>query len=172
MRILMVLIPDEDGTQTQAALQIERVAVPYYMFLDAGLEVVFASPEGGSPRIEAGSAPSLSTPARRFLLDSQARDAATDTLALDEVHSGDFEAALCVGAAGPIWTQDTDPAAAMIGRFLDSGKPVAVIPSHIDIEPLGSHLGLLILGEGNQSPAQTAKALLGVLQGKDLVLQG
>lgn len=161
MRILMILIPDTDGAQDAGTLMVERVAVPYYIFLDAGIEIVLASPDGGSPRIK--PSPADSAPAQRFSADRQARDAVADTLALSEVHVGDFEAAFCIGVAGPVWALGNDPAARMIGRFLDDGKPVAVIPSHLDVDPLGSHHGLLILGESHQSPAQAANALLGIL---------
>jgi hypothetical protein len=163
MRILMVLIPDPPGS-VAANLSIDRLAEPYYEFVAAGIEVVFSSPDGGAPLVALRKAPQSGAVAR-LLADRSARDALADTLSLDQVHPGDFEAAFCIGVPGAIWIAGGDPAAQLIAQFLRSGKAVAIIPSHVNLEPHGSHDGLLIVGDRGRSPCQAAQALIGILRG-------
>ena len=51
MRILMVLISDADTRHPTPppVLQFERFLAPYYLFQDAGAEIVLASLTGGDP---------------------------------------------------------------------------------------------------------------------------
>jgi hypothetical protein len=167
MRILMILIPDaESPPSADPVLRFERFAVPYYLFVDAGIEVVLASPSGGSPLLAPVVAPSEPVAAivRRFRADVGARDAANDTLSLDQVASEDFESAFCIGVPGPIWRDpEASSAATLIGRFLTAGKPVGIIPSQIDATPRGSDDGLLIVGEGQRAPLEVAKALIAAM---------
>jgi hypothetical protein len=168
MRILMILIADVDGGANPPVLQFERFLEPYYLFLDAGADVVLASLEGGDPAMRtAGGKRTDATPImRRFQQDQAARDALSDTLELAQVDPGDFDGAFCLGVSGGVWPPNVHgPAEAMIGSLLISGKPVAVVPDQIDLEPLGASEGLLITGECASAPALAAKALLGALAG-------
>ncbi|KFL31045.1 hypothetical protein JP75_11915 [Devosia riboflavina] len=171
MRILMILIPDRDVSPSEhgAELRLERFVIPYYVFVDAGIDLVLASPGGGAPWIRSqANAASPLPQLQRYQADRAVHDAVNDTLALDDVHAEDFGGAFCIGLPGPLWLEDSaDPAARMIARFLDAGKPVAVIPSRLDIQPHGSRHGLLIIGEGEDQPAQAARALLGALYAAD-----
>lgn len=167
MRILMVLVPDDEQQPgpSSGALRLERFASPYYILVDAHAELVLASPSGGAPWIRnAADVPSSAAAVRRFRDDKLARDAVNDTLALEDVHAEDFEGLFCIGVPGPIWSErGIEPAARMISRFLAGGKPVVCIPSQLDTAPYGSHTGLLIVGEGPDSPARAARALLGAI---------
>ena len=45
-----------------------------------------------------------------------------------------------------------------------SSKPVAVIPSGVDLVPKGTGDGLLIVGDGSKSSIPIAQALMGALK--------
>jgi len=165
MRILIILIPDGDG-RNAPVLQFERFLEPYYLFRDAGAEVVLASLVGGDPVMRtAGGKRTDGTPIMaRFQHDQAARDALTDTLELDQIDPDDFDGAFCVGVSGSVWPpQVENPAGIMIGKLLEAGKPVAVTPAQIELEPRGAGEGLLITGDRAQAPVLAAKALLGAL---------
>ncbi len=52
MKILMVLTSHDQlgNTGKKTGFWLEEFAAPYYVFKDAGAEVVLASPAGGQPR--------------------------------------------------------------------------------------------------------------------------
>ncbi len=161
----MVLVP-ETPDQPEGSLNLDRLAEPYYMFATAGLEVVLCSPDGGAPLVAAGQVPH-SDVVRRFLADRTARDALSDTLALQEVHPEDFEAAFCVGIGSAMWSNGGDPTTRLVADFLAGGKAVAIIPSPVNLELHTSHDGSLIVGEPGQTPARAAEALIDILRGAD-----
>jgi hypothetical protein len=164
MRILMILIPESDapGSKSDPAVRLERAAGPYYAFHDANVEVVLASPDGGSPLMESASRSEASNKVmQRFRRDRIANDEFSDTLSLDQVHTDDFDAAFCVGLPGSIWRPEhTSSAGALIARLLESGKPVAAMPSGIDLAPKGAGEGLLIVGDGSNASIPAALALM------------
>jgi hypothetical protein len=168
MRILMILIPDgaTPGSRGDPAVRLERAAGPYYAFRDAAAEVVLASPDGGSPLMEFASHGEASTAnIRRLRQDRAAMDEFSDTLRLDQVYAGDFDAAFCVGLPGPIWRDEhKNPAGALIARLLEAGKPVAVMPSDLDLAPGGAGEGLLIIGDDSNASIPAAEALMGAIR--------
>jgi putative intracellular protease/amidase len=167
MRILMILIPENDvsAAKSDPAVRLERAAGPYYVFRDADVEVVLASPNGGSPLMEFSDSNASTEVMQRFRQDRMAVDEFSDTLSLDQVYPDDFDAALCVGLPGSIWQpQHQSTAGALISRLLDAGKPVAVMPSGIDLVPKGTGDGLLIVGDGSKSSIPIAEALMGALK--------
>jgi putative intracellular protease/amidase len=167
MRILMILIPENEASAAKGdpAVRLERAAGPYYVFRDADVEVVLASPGGGSPLMEfAGDSIASTELMQRFRQDRMAIDEFTDTISLDQVYTDDFDAAFCVGLPGSIWRPEhRHSAGALISRLLDVGKPVAVIPSGVDLTPKGTGDGLLIVGDSSKSSVPVAQALLGVI---------
>jgi hypothetical protein len=167
MRILLILIPDSDASSGKGdpAVRFECAAGPYYVFRDADVEVVLASPVGGSPLMEfASSSEAASEVVQRFRRDRTAIDEFSDTLRLDQVCTGDFDAAFCVGLPGSIWrAEHASSAGALISRLLDAGKPVVVMPSDVDLAPKGTSEGLLIVGDGATSPIPAALALMGAI---------
>ncbi len=167
MRILMILIPERDVSgKGDPAVRLERAAGPYFAFRDADFEVVLASPDGGAPVMEMTNGAGASAAAlQRFRQDRQAIDEFSDTLGLVQVCTNDFDAAFCVGLSGSIWrSENKSPAGALIARMLDAGKPVAVLPSGVDLAPKGAGEGLLILGDHSKSPVPIAQALMGAVR--------
>jgi hypothetical protein len=176
MRILMILIPERDapGSQGDPAVRLERAAGPYYAFRDADVEVVLASSDGGMPLMEMASSSEASTEVlRRLKQDQLATDEFSDTVCLDRVYAEDFDAAFCVGLPDAIWRPTHKRSAgALISRLLDAGKPVAVMPSGIDLAPKGAGEGLLIVGDGSKSPVAAAQALMGAVRQLQIKSEG
>jgi hypothetical protein len=167
MRILMILIPEKDAGAAQGdpVVRLERAVGPYYVFRDAGVEIVLVSPDGGSPSMAFADSDISTEVIERLKRDRAAIDEFSDTISLDQVYIDDFDAAFCVGHPGAIWRPNSDNSAAgLIARLLDAGKPVAVLPSGIDLDPKGASDGLLIVGDGSKSSIMVAQALLGALR--------
>jgi hypothetical protein len=168
MRILIILVPEDDASAAKSdpAVRLEYAVGPYYVFRDASVEVVLASPDGGSPLMEFASRSNASTVVmQRFRQDRMAGDEFSDTISLDQVYTDDFDAAFCVGLPGSIWRPEhKSTAGALISRLLDAGKPVAVMPSGVDLAPKGAGDGLLIVGDGSNSSIPVAEALMGALR--------
>jgi putative intracellular protease/amidase len=164
----MILIPESDaaGSNGDPAVRLERAAGPFYAFQDADAEVVLASPDGGSPSMEFASQGEGATALmQRFKQDRTAMDEFSDTLCLDQVYAEDFDAAFCVGLPGSIWRPEhRSSAGALISRLLQAGKPVAVLPSGVDLAPNGAGEGLLIVGDSSNSPILAAQALMGAVR--------
>ncbi len=111
--------------------------------------------------------------ATRFRQDSLALDEFSDTLGLDQVYPDDFDAAFCVGLPDSIWRPEhKSSAGALIARMLDVGKPVAVMPSSIDLTPKGAGEGLLIVGDYSKSPVPIAQALIGAVRELQIKIKG
>ncbi|SHG60020.1 hypothetical protein SAMN05444169_3263 [Bradyrhizobium erythrophlei] len=168
MRVLMILIPENDvpGSKRDPAVRLERAAGPYYAFRDADVEVVLASPDGGPAVMKVASGGEASTEVmQRFERDKHAIDDFSDTLSLEQVYTDDFDAAFCVGLPDSVWRPEhKNSAGALISRLLGAGKPVAVMPSGIDLAPKGAGEGLLIVGDGSKSPIPAARALMGAVR--------
>jgi hypothetical protein len=164
MRILLMLAI-EPGAEAKAAPEFHGLLDAYYLLSDAGLELVVASPAGGSAWAgsdrddEAGQGL-----AERFKSDSRARDILNDLLPLDDVHAADFDAALCLGFGRFTWgAANGGRAGQLIAELLALARPVAVI-SPRDAFPISdTGEGLLIVGRASRGPGIAARALLGVI---------
>ncbi|THG83470.1 type 1 glutamine amidotransferase domain-containing protein [Pseudomonas sp. A-1] len=132
MKILMVLTSHDQlgDTGHKTGFWLEEFAAPYYVFRDAGAEIVLASPRGGQPPIDPKSSdPGAQTAAtRRFAEDAAARAALASTLSLDQVRAEDFDALFYPGGHGPLWDLAEDArSVALIERFQALGKPVGAV---------------------------------------------
>jgi putative intracellular protease/amidase len=132
MKILMVLTSHDQlgDTGRKTGFWLEELAAPYYVFKDAGAEIVLASPQGGRPPLDPKSSePSSQTDAtRRFEADSDALSALSNTTKLDAVTHDAFDAVFYPGGHGPLWDLAEDPASiTLIETTLGAGKPVALV---------------------------------------------
>ncbi len=168
MRILIILNADADS-RTSVVREFDGLIEAYYLFRDAGMDVVVAASGGGSAGEPTGTGSRRDETAaphaiRRFKADRQARDVMNDLLDLASVCAGDFDAALCLGlqrfddSAGVM-----DRAGVLVAQLLAVTKPVAVIAPVHDYAPLDAGNGLLIVGNGNEACRLAANALLGTL---------
>lgn len=87
MKILMVLTSHAElhNTGKKTVFWLEEFAAPYYVFKDAGAEVVLSSPAGGQPPLDPKSdLPEFQTAlTARFKADKDAQDALSQTVKLE-----------------------------------------------------------------------------------------
>jgi len=132
MKILMVLTSHErlGDSGGKTGFWLEELAAPYYVFRDAGAEVVLASPAGGAPPQDPKSdAPDMQTGAvTRFKADGAARAALAATWKLSDINAGDYDAVFYPGGHGPMWDLAGDAdSIALIEAMHRDGKPVAAV---------------------------------------------
>ena len=79
-----------------------EMTVPYYAFLDAGMEVDVASPLGGVIPVDPQSIKAVLRTAKddRFLADDELRDKVTNSLAIGELDMADYDAVFLAGGWG------------------------------------------------------------------------
>jgi len=132
MKLLMVLTSHDQlgDTGRKTGFWLEELAAPYYVFKDAGAEIVLASPKGGQPPLDPKSnEPEFQTETtRRFEADAAAMAALAATAPLSSVKAEDFDAVFYPGGHGPLWDLAEDPnSIALIEAFDRAGKPFALV---------------------------------------------
>ena len=131
-KVLMVLTSHSElgNTGRKTGFWLEELAAPYYVFKDAGAEIVLASPLGGQPPLDPKSnEPDFQTDeTRRFEADSAAQAQLAATVRLDSVSQADFDTVFYPGGHGPLWDLAEDRhSVALIESFVAAGKPVALV---------------------------------------------
>jgi putative intracellular protease/amidase len=132
MKILMVLTSHArlGDTGKKTGFWLEEFAGPYYVFRDAGAEIVLASPKGGQPPLDPKSdEPEAQTAnTERFRKDAEAVAALASTRRLADVADGDYDAVFYPGGHGPLWdlAEDRD-SIRLIESSYAAGKPVAAV---------------------------------------------
>ena len=132
MKILMVLTSHDrlGNTGEKTGFWLEEFAAPYYVFKDAGAEIVLASPQGGLPPLDPKSdAPDAQTAATgRFRADAEATKALASTHKLSDVVCDAFDALFYPGGHGPLWdlAENLD-SIGLIETMYAAGKPVAAV---------------------------------------------
>ena len=132
MKILMVLTSHDrlGDTGHKTGFWLEEFAAPYYVFKDAGAQLVLASPKGGQPPLDPKSdAPDAQTAATvRFNEDAEALSALANTRRLKDVLDETFDAVFYPGGHGPLWdlAEDAD-SIRLIEQAFSAGKPVAAV---------------------------------------------
>ena len=132
MKILMVLTSHDQlgDTGKKTGFWLEEFAAPWYIFRDAGAEVVLASPAGGQPPLDPKSdEPDAQTEATRlFAADPAAQHALANTVRLDSVSADDFDAVFYPGGHGPLWDLAQSPTSiALIRQFVAEAKPTVFV---------------------------------------------
>jgi putative intracellular protease/amidase len=123
--ILMVLtgvgqMPDGEPT----GLWLEEFAVPYQLFVDAGYEVVLATPEGGPVPVDPRSTTGETMPANGAF----ALTLLQDTRPLRSVDLTAYDAVFFPGGHGTMFDLPNHPdVAATVAAFLPSGRPTALV---------------------------------------------
>ena len=132
MKILMVLTSHDKlgSTGRKTGFWLEEFAAPYYVFKEAGAEIVVASPKGGQPPLDPKSnEPNFQTDlTRRFETDAAAKAQLASTVRLDSVKQDDFDTVFYHGGHGPIWDLAEDPnSIRLIESFVAANKPIALV---------------------------------------------
>lgn len=119
-----------DGSDKPTGAWLEEVTTPYYAFVDAGYEVVVASPEGGAMPIDPRSLEGrgVTESVKRYQADEQAQALFASTLKLDDVVGKDFDAVFIPGGHGPMFDLANNMEVSMIVvQHYGVGKPVAAV---------------------------------------------
>jgi putative intracellular protease/amidase len=132
MKILIVLTSHSQlgNSEEKTGFWIEEFAAPYYIFKEAGAEIVLASPKGGQTPIDPKSdAPENQTQATiRYKKDRDLLELMANTKKLEDISSDDFDAVFYPGGHGPLWDLTTDEdSISLIEEFWDSKKPIATV---------------------------------------------
>jgi putative intracellular protease/amidase len=132
MKILMVLTSHDTlgNTGHKTGFWLEEFAAPYYTFVDAGAQVVLASPAGGQPPLDPKSdlADFQTELTHRFKADPAAQQALAHTVKLDTVHAEDFDSVFYPGGHGPLWDlAESQTSIKLIEAFDRAGKPIAFV---------------------------------------------
>jgi putative intracellular protease/amidase len=89
----------------------EELAVPYYQFIDAGIDVTIASPKGGAVPFDPSSikpAGQNSPEVERLLSDATAQQKLAHTAATGEADAAAFDAVFFPGGHGTMWDLPND----------------------------------------------------------------
>lgn len=122
---------DELGTTGEkTGFWLEEFTSPYYVFKDAGAEVVVASPKGGQPPLDPKSdAPDAQTDStRRFEKDTAAQHVLASTTPLADIKQEDFDTVFYAGGHGPLWDlTNCANSIELIQAFSQANKPIGFV---------------------------------------------
>lgn len=132
MKVLIVLTSHDKlgDTGKPTGFWLEEFAAPYYVFKDAGAEIVLASPKGGQPPLDPKSdAPDAQTEmTKRFKEDAEAQALLANSRKLEEVSAAGFDTVFYPGGHGPLWDLSGNRTSiTLIESFIRAGKPVAAV---------------------------------------------
>lgn len=122
MKVLIVLTSHDQlgDTGLKTGFWLEEFTAPYYVFKDAGAEIVLASPQGGQPPLDPKSdEPDFQTESTdRFKQDTETQQLLANTKRLSEIDPDDFDTVFYSGGHGPLWdlTNSAD-SIALIEKF-------------------------------------------------------
>lgn len=129
----MMILTSHDqlgNTGKKTGFWLEEFAAPYYVFKDAGAELVLASPKGGQPPLDPKSddADAQTDDTHRFRKDKTALEALAHTTRLSEVSRDGFDAVFYPGGHGPLWdlAEDAD-SIKLVEGMAAAGKTVAAV---------------------------------------------
>ncbi|HEX5651807.1 MAG TPA: type 1 glutamine amidotransferase domain-containing protein [Chitinophagaceae bacterium] len=92
-------------TPDSTGIWLEELAAAYYIFKEAGAEMIMASPKGGSIPLDPRSQSILviTRNGKRFLKDPEAMDFLANSSVLEKVNGADFDLVFLTGGHGAMW---------------------------------------------------------------------
>ncbi len=132
MKVLMILTSHDKlgDTGKKTGFWLEEFAAPFYVLLDAGAEIILASPQGGQPPLDPQSdVPDAQTEAtERFKKDEAAQTALANTTKLAEIDADGFDAVFYPGGHGPLWDlAENADSQRIIEKFIAEDRPLAAV---------------------------------------------
>jgi putative intracellular protease/amidase len=133
-QVLMIVTSHDQlgSTGKPTGIWGEELSTPYYEFIDAGMDVLIASPKGGRPPFAEGSVKepieANEGSMKRFLTDPVAMTKFNACFKTEDVRSSDFDAVFLPGGHGTMWDTAIDEATArLVGEIFSAGKPTAAV---------------------------------------------
>jgi putative intracellular protease/amidase len=145
-------------------LWLEELAASYYVFADAGLEVVIASPEGGNPPVDALSLqePWFTQSGRRFEADPLAQQRLRGSRRLSALNPSQYGGVFLVGGAAAAWDfPGNAPLAKLVAGLFAHGKPVAGVCHGV--------LGLTDAQDSNGAPIVSGRSVTGLSNAEEVL---
>lgn len=134
MNILMVLTSHDKlgDTGSKTGFWLEEFSAPYYVFKDAGAQIVLASPKGGQPPLDPKSdqADAQTASTERFKQDIQAQQELANTTPLSQINPDEFDAVFYPGGHGPLWDLANDPDSIALIEHFDRAHKVLGFVCH------------------------------------------
>ncbi|MDF7800041.1 type 1 glutamine amidotransferase domain-containing protein [Pontiellaceae bacterium B1224] len=132
MKILIVLTSNDQlgDTGRKTGFWLEEFTAPYYVFKDAGADLVLASPNGGQAPLDPGSdTPDFQTDTTaRFAEDRDAQVLLANTVDLNTINADDFDAVFYPGGHGLLWDLvENQDSINLLEKFYAAGKPIAAV---------------------------------------------
>lgn len=118
----------ETGRKT--GVWLEELAIPYYLFKDAGAIITFASPLGGLIPLDPKSESIIvsNSTIRRFQKDLEAVSDLSHTIPLHTLNAADFDMVFLPGGHGPMWDfPENDPLRQLLEDFNRQNKIIGLV---------------------------------------------
>ncbi|WP_432204384.1 type 1 glutamine amidotransferase domain-containing protein [Cetobacterium somerae] len=129
-KILMVVTSHDSlgNTGKKTGIWLSEFTEPYFGFLDNNVEIVIASPKGGTTPIDPNSLKeeALNESTNRYLnLENKVLE---HTVSLEKINFQEFDGIFYPGGHGPMWDLSEDEKnAELVSNFYNSGKIVAAV---------------------------------------------
>jgi len=117
-------------TNRKTGLWLEELAVPYFVFRDAGVAITLASPKGGPVPLDPKSESTLASNStvRRFKKDPEAMYSLEHTVSLGAQRADNFDMVLLTGGHGPMWDYPAnEPLKQLLHDFNRQYKPIGAV---------------------------------------------
>ena len=118
------------NTNDETGVWLEEIAVPYYVFKDAGAEVTLASPRGGRVPLDPKSRSIILATfgTKRFLKDEEAMHFLSHSMLLKDVVADDYDVIFLPGGHGPMWDlADNKTLKKLLEAFNEKNKPIGAV---------------------------------------------
>jgi putative intracellular protease/amidase len=132
-RVLIVVTSHASmgNTDTKTGIWVEELAIPYYRFVDANIDVKIASPLGGTAPLEPKSIKPQGENdpvVDRFLMDTKAQQQVANTHRLSDVDVAQFDAIFFPGGHGTMWDLPVDDSVRQAVERADAaGRIIAAV---------------------------------------------
>ncbi len=117
-------------TNDKTGVWLEEIAVPYYVFKDAGADITLASPKGGQVPVDPKSQSIILATfgTKRFLKDAEAMSFLSHSVLLKDIRADDFDVVFVPGGYGLIWDlADSRIVKQLLEAFNRTNKLIGVV---------------------------------------------
>jgi putative intracellular protease/amidase len=164
LKVLFVTTSHDQMGDTSAmtGVWLEELAAPYYIFKDAGAELIIASPKGGlvplDPKSESIIVATQST--KRFLKDPEAMDFLSHSTLLEDIKADEFDVVFLPGGHGAMWDiAGSEKVKELLEAFNRQNKPMGLLCQAV--------VALLLLKNEDGEPLIKGKKLTGASNGEE-----